>query len=86
MLLLRNCLRVGTLQIIASAFIFLGKYFIALVVAIVSAIWMVCFYVVKGKGEGKFAVGENTNLASVYLSMIVAKVCGVSTASYLMPV
>lgn len=44
------------------------------------------FYVLKGKqGRGReviFTVGENTNLASLYRSMIVAKVCGVSTASY----
>jgi hypothetical protein len=40
-LLIRNCLRVGTLQITASAFIFLGKYFVALIVAIISAMWMV---------------------------------------------
>ena len=32
LLLIRNCLRVGTLQIISTVFIFLGKYFIALVV------------------------------------------------------
>jgi hypothetical protein len=43
MLLIRNCLRVGTLQITASAFIFLGKYFVALIVAIISAMWMVGF-------------------------------------------
>ena len=32
LLLIRNCLRVGTLQIVSTVFIFLGKYFIALVV------------------------------------------------------
>ena len=32
LLLIRNCLRVGTLQVISTVFIFLGKYFIALVV------------------------------------------------------
>jgi hypothetical protein len=40
-LLIRNCLRVGTLQMVATVFTFLGKYFIALIVAIISAIWMV---------------------------------------------
>jgi len=41
LLLIRNCLRVGTLQIIATAFIFLGKYFVALIVAVIGAVWMV---------------------------------------------
>ena len=41
LLLIRNCLRVGTLQIISTVFIFLGKYFVALLVGVVSAVWMV---------------------------------------------
>lgn len=39
-LLLRNCLRVGTLNIISSVFIFLGKYFIALATGIAGALWI----------------------------------------------
>jgi len=39
-LLIRNALRVGTLNIISSVFIFLGKYFIALFTGVLGALWI----------------------------------------------
>jgi len=41
MLLLRNCLRVGTINIITTIFCFIGKFFISISTALIGALWIV---------------------------------------------
>jgi len=75
-LLLRNCLRVGTLNIISSVFIFIGKYFIALATGIAGALWIAAL------DNGSLSAGvENVSSAPVFpVIVIVALAFGVGCA------
>ena len=66
-LLLRNCLRVGTLNIITSAFIFLGKYFIALVTGCLGALWIAAL-----ENQGDLSAGmQNVSSAPVFPVIVI---------------
>jgi hypothetical protein len=72
-LLLRNCLRVGTLNIVSSAFIFLGKYLIALTTGLIAALW-----IANADGTGAL---ENVSGAPVFpVLVIVCLAFGVACA------
>jgi len=49
-LLLRNCLRVGTINVITTIFCYIGKFFVALLTAFIGALWIQS---VEGGGIGK---------------------------------
>jgi len=66
-LLARNILRVGTLNIISSIFIFVGKYFVALATGIIAALWMAAL----DNGGTLDAGMENVTSAPVFPVIVV---------------
>ena len=66
-LILRNILRIGTLNIVTSMFVFLGKYFIALATGAIAALWISALESSGSIGSGL----ENISSAPVFPIIVI---------------